>query len=185
MEFRRVLFRSTRAALPLSLIISTNDAGVNVKTVEALKNQWSELGVQVILRILPNDELIENIVRTRQYEVLLIMESSGHDPDPFPFWHSSQTIDPGLNLSMLKDQEVDNVIINARATSDTNTRQQLYSKFLTLIQKSNPAIFLVQPNYIYVINEKILGVNINSLNLFNERFAGVSEWYIKTKRTVR
>ena len=168
---------------PLSFILTTNDVGLNTNAAEKLKKQWESIGVQVVLRILPNKELIEKIIPPRDYETILLFENMGHDPDPFPFWHSSQTEAPGLNLSVLKNSEIDKIIVDARSTPDPNIRNELYGKFLNLLQAQSPAIFLIQPLYTYIASKEIKGIEINKLIIPSERFSNIQDWYVKSKRT--
>ncbi|MBI3626958.1 hypothetical protein HY224_02850, partial [Candidatus Uhrbacteria bacterium] len=109
-------------------------------------------------------------------------EIIGPDPDPFPFWHSSQVDDPGLNLSLFQDKDVDRLLVEARQSSDLATREADYRKFQDIMAKQLPAIFLYSPTYTYALDRRIKGFSLDQINTPADRFNNLSEWYLKTKR---
>jgi peptide/nickel transport system substrate-binding protein len=72
-------------------------------------------------------------VRPRQFDVIVLQVRLGADPDPFPFWHSTQAKDPGLNISGWNSREADAIIATARATTDQSARGELYARLNTTI----------------------------------------------------
>jgi peptide/nickel transport system substrate-binding protein len=117
----------------LELTIATNDSLLNSEAAEALANKWKALDIKVNLAILPTKQLTDEHIRTRNFDVLLFPLKFGADPDPFPFWHSSQVKDPGYNLTGFSDQNADKLITEARTTTDQGLRQEKYKEFDRLI----------------------------------------------------
>lgn len=177
-------FRTKGDAI-LQINLSTSNSPALVRTAEILKEQWAKLGVKLEIHSLPYPQLDEQVIRPRAFQALLIIENVGHDPDPYPFWHSSQVIDPGLNLSNFKSNEADKYIVAARTTADPNLRKTDYAKFIDIVNSYSPAVFLVRPSYLYVVQDNIKNLNPASIAVPYERFAGISEWYVKTKRDLK
>ncbi len=171
-----------RGSSELKFTLATNDSPTNVHTAELLIKQWEKLGVGVSLNTLPTKDLNESVIKPRNYDMLLFAQKLGADPDPFVFWHSSQTKAPGLNLSNYSNTNIDSLISQARASTDKTERDALYLQIHDIIRQDLPAIFLVQSVYTYAITDQIRGFGINSLPDETTRFYDLRNWYLSTKR---
>ena len=174
-----------KGSVELKFSLATNDNPVNVRTAEMLIEQWKAIGVSVSLNIQPTRELNENVIKPRNYDMLLFAQKLGADPDPFVFWHSSQTKNPGLNLSNYSNQAVDKLISEARATTDKVERDKKYLELHEIMKQDLPAIFLVQSVYTYAMTDQIEGFGINSLPDQTARFYDLRNWYLDTKRVLK
>jgi len=166
----------------LSIILTVPDIPELSKTAEILQSNWQEAGFKVKISLVSPTEIIDNIIRQRDYEILIFGQVLNLDPDPFSFWHSSQKNDPGLNLSLYQNKAVDTILKNARGELEEEKRLKLYGDLSNQITKDVPAIFLYIPKYLYVVNEKIKGIKTTKINLPANRFSSIENWYIETKR---
>jgi peptide/nickel transport system substrate-binding protein len=172
----------TKGGVVLSFTITTNDFILNVKSAENLRDQWKKINAEVKINVVQTAELERSYIRTRNYEALLFSESTGVDPDPFVFWHSSQSLNPGLNLSQYKNTEADRLIVEARNTLDPVARTEKYKQFQTVLATDIPALFLNESEFIYELNPDIKGTTIETLANPEDRFYDITKWYIETKR---
>ncbi|MDP3697231.1 MAG: ABC transporter substrate-binding protein, partial [Candidatus Taylorbacteria bacterium] len=78
-----------------------------VKTAEALKSTWESYGAKVNLRILSLKNILEDVSRTIDYELLLFGNTVSVEKDLFAFWHSSRRSYPEQNLSLYQNKNVD------------------------------------------------------------------------------
>ena len=152
------------------------------KTSVLLQEMWKELGIDVKIKNIQGSELENDYIKPREYDALLFGEILNYDPDPFAFWHSSQKMEYGLNLALYDNTEVDGLLEEARQETDQTVREEKYRKFQEIIAEDIPAIFLYSPNYLYVHNRLVQGVELNNIVIPSNRFNGVEEWYVKTKR---
>jgi len=166
----------------VKLTITVPDMPELRQTAEIIQRNWSTLGIEVKISLIPLDEIIDEIIRPRNYEAILFGQVLSLDPDPFSFWHSSQKRDPGLNLSLYGNKNVDIALEKARYETDLKKRMLLFQDFQKEINKDIPAIFLYSPRYLFIVKKDIKGIKTNRINLPADRFANVEEWYIKTKR---
>lgn len=167
---------------PLTITITTVDAKENVTVAQAVQRAWAEIGITVVIDAVPADAIQKDRIRPRQYEALIYGEIIGADPDPYPFWHSSQNADPGLNLAGFSNRTVDELLENARATNNTEKREEMYVKFQDILAEEVPAIFLYSPTYTYAVSRRVQGVEAATVFSPSDRFSNVESWYIKTKK---
>ena len=165
----------------LSFTLTTINQPQLVRVANLLKDYWQKVGAQVDVKIVELSEL-KVIIKDRDYDALLYGQALGLEPDLYPFWYSSQTIDPGLNLSGYQNKDADQLLKNARETLDNNEKQAKYEKLQDIITEDSPALFLYNPDYVYWVSAKIKGLETTKIVDPAKRFSNVENWFIKTKR---
>ncbi|MBU0707422.1 hypothetical protein KKG41_03545 [Patescibacteria group bacterium] len=166
----------------LRFTLTTIDQPDFVATANMLKDYWQKIGVGVELRIIDSSRIQKYVIKPRDFEALLVGEIVGTDPDPYSFWHSSQGRDPGLNLSVFVNKDVDQLLEEARKINDEEQRRMKYLHFQNILADELPAIFLYNPTYTYGLNKKIQGFELDRIITPADRFTDIEEWYINTKR---
>ncbi|MFA6416395.1 MAG: ABC transporter substrate-binding protein [Candidatus Paceibacterota bacterium] len=169
----------------LSFSIFTSDVPELKAVAEMVREQWSKIGAKVEVRIFEAGDLNENFIRPRKYDALLFGEVVGRHPDPFPFWHSSQRLDPGLNIAQYTNVTADKLLEEARSATDEKTKLTKYRLFQKEIAKDQPAVFLYSPYYLYLLSNDIKGAKFPAITNPAERFASIHLWYNKTDRLWR
>lgn len=164
----------------LQFSIATADAPELKQTAEFVRQEWRSIGVDVTVKVFESGDLTQDIIRQRKYDALLFGEVIGKDLDLYAFWHSSQRIAPGLNLSMYVNAKTDKLLEDARKTSDESIRLSKYAEFESLVKSDIPAIFLYSPNFIYIVPERLRGLSLNQVTTAWDRWNDVNEWYITT-----
>jgi len=166
----------------LHLKITTTDWPEYVRTAELVQQTWLDIGLETEIESFGAGTIQQTAVRPRDYEVLLFGNILPAQPDPYPFWHSTQTRSPGLNLALFKDEEVDKLLEEARKEPDADKRREQYISFQEKILDSNPAIILYRPYYLFAQKDKVRGVEVSHADLPASRFNKVTDWHINTKR---
>ncbi|KKQ27945.1 MAG: Extracellular solute-binding protein [Candidatus Magasanikbacteria bacterium GW2011_GWC2_37_14] len=141
---------------------------------------WQEVGVKTKVDFVASRDFSKEVLRNRDYDVLLYGEIIGSDPDQYPFWHSSQANFPGLNLAGYVNRNADATLQKIRVTTDEKEKAELYKSFQELLTSELPAIFLYMPTYTYALSDTILGVDVTKISHPADRFADVVTWYMKT-----
>jgi peptide/nickel transport system substrate-binding protein len=167
-------------SLRFSLAIS-QDAELK-KVAEMIKKDWEKIGARVDLKVYEEGDLVQSVIRPRNYDALLYGEIVGRDPDPFSYWHSSQRFDPGLNIALYANISADKLLEKAREESNREKRADLYQQFQQEITDDIPAIFLYSPNFIYLLPDNIQGVNLSGMAIVSDRFVNVNKWYARTQK---
>lgn len=166
----------------LEVTITTTDWQEYIKTAELIKEQWNKVGVKTNIQSLSTVVIQQTAVIPRQYEILLYGESLPVNPDPYPFWHSSQIKSPGLNLSLLQDKDIDKLLENARISVDPEKRKELLQSFIERFLDIHPAIVLYRPYYLFAQRTQVKGANIEQGGLPSDRFNNIEEWHMRVKR---
>ena len=169
----------------LEVTITTIQRDENVKVAEKIKELWEAIGIKVNLKIVETINIQKDIIQPRAYEILLFGQILGKDPDPYPFWHSSQANYPGLNLSLYSNNEVDKLLESGRQTADETIRQKNYFDFQKILGEDIPAIFLYSLNYTYILPSSIQGIDVDTIHQTSDRFSDINNWYIKTRKKIK
>jgi len=167
---------------PLAITLTTVDAKENITVAQIIKRSWESIGVRTELEIVPASRVQPDKIRPRDYDVLLYGEIIGPDPDPYPFWHSSQSEGGGLNLAVFSNRKVDELLEQARATTDKDKRQELYREFQDILADDLPAVFLYSPTYTYAVDRRVQGIETGTIFAPADRFMEIKKWYVKTKK---
>lgn len=168
----------------LTLTITTVDFPEFMAVAELVKQQWQALGIDVSVEVVDADSMQQVILKERSYDVLLSGVLLGVDPDPYPFWHSSQIDYPGLNIALYADKEVDKLLEKGRTAVDQALREQAYVDMQVKLVEDAAAVFLYQRTYTFARLKDIKGANTTEIVVPADRFADVTNWYMKTKRVV-
>ena len=167
---------------PLAVAVTTSSGRDEYKKiVNALKQQWSKLGVDVQLREIDTSStttsFVQSVLQPRDYDALLYELELGADPDVFAYWHSSQASASGYNFANYSNRTVDNDLVGGRSRTNSALRAAKYIQFVNQWLNDAPAIGLYQSVGSYVLNN---GASIaeprGSLNTMNDRYADVTTW---------
>jgi peptide/nickel transport system substrate-binding protein len=171
----------TKDGKRLSFTLLVSDFPEHQVAADFLISAWKSIGIDAQWESLsPAD--IQARIREREYDAILFGQVTGHDPDPYPFWHSTQREDPGLNLTAAKNKDIDKLLEEARKTNRLEERISKYKEFQSLLLDEHIAIFLYSPSYHYAVADKIKGIEAGVITNPSERFSDVAAWYIKTER---
>ncbi len=166
----------------LSFVLTTVNQPIMKNLANILKKQWQAAGIEITVNVLDTSALEQEVIKPRNYELLLFGQGLELFLDPFPYWHSSQIKDPGFNLSGYENKESDNLLAKARQTLDPEERKAALEEFQNILIEDTPAVFLYSPDYIYLISKRIKGITDKIITDPSKRFSGIESWYIKTKR---
>jgi len=174
--------KSGSGTIALSFSISTGDASELRQVAGELALAWEKLDAQTEVLVFETGDLNQNVIRPRNFDALLFGEVVGRDIDLYPFWHSSQRTDPGLNVALYANGRADTYLDNARSASDPEEIEKNYRAFAKELEADQPAVFLYTPSFLYVVPKKIAAISLDSLMVSQDRFLGIRDWYIATDK---
>ncbi len=174
--------KTKKNTVTLAFSISTSDAPELELAAQKIQEDWQKLGAKVDLQIFDTGDLNQNIIRPRKYDALFFGEIIGRDLDLYPFWHSSQRNDPGLNIAQYVNSKADKALEQARTTLDPEVRATKYADFTKEIENDVPVVFVYSPSFTYILPSKVHGVRLGQITIPGERFLNVKDWYIETNK---
>lgn len=160
-------------------LVSLKDSDYEVVAKELVK-QWKKIGVKVDLRIVAPEDIQQNVLRPRAYDVLLYELAIGADPDVYAYWHSSQATQNGLNFANYKSGVADDALLSARARFEESLRKIKYTVFVRQWLKDAPAVGLYQSTIRYGSNDEVrsLGEDTSIVSPI-DRYRLVEYWTVQ------
>lgn len=160
----------------LSFTLSYYKNDFNDKLANTIKDLLKADGVVLNLEPLSYTQLTQEIVATRDFELLLYEIVTTVDPDQYNLWHSLKSNYPDLNLSGYSYERVDILLEDARRSIDTKTRTEKYLLFQKYLTQDAPVIFLYHPNYKYVVKDSVKVGDIQNITFPHQRFEDIAYW---------
>lgn len=169
-------------------IVTNTDDPLRARIAQQLADDWKKIGANVQVELMPAPSLVQEALRPRNFDAVLFgVTQLPADPDPYALWHSTQTPDKseaGQNYSGWENLEADDLLQEARRTTDPAQRAELYRQFQMLFMEDVPAAILYYPVYTYGIDQRLHGVQLAPLLDAGDRFRSISQWYINTRRVI-
>ncbi len=170
---------------PLALTIVTTKNPDFEKALEQISSQWRKLGVTVTTTIVdssdPSQNVTQDILKPRRYDVLLYQLTIGGDPDVYAYWHSSQVTN-GLNFANYKNVIADEALASARSRLDPALRNAKYLTFVRQWLNDAPAIGLYQATAQYVHTSGVHTIpTATTLISPADRYNSVLYWTVGTR----
>jgi peptide/nickel transport system substrate-binding protein len=167
---------------PLTLSVVTTKNNDFESALEILAKQWRTLGVTVTTNIVdPSDQsqnVVQDVLQPRQYDVLLYQLTIGGDPDVYAYWHSSQAAS-GLNFSNYKNPVSDDALVSARSRTEADLRNAKYITFANQWLDDAPAIGLYQATMQYVHTKNIHALSNDFMLVSSaDRYGDVRFWSV-------
>lgn len=165
----------------LSLTLRTSNAPLFNSIVETIAAQWEAAGVEVVIEQFDQSGLVQSVIRNRDFQALLFGLDTNRSQDLYPFWHSSQQDDPGLNIAQYTNLTVDDLLETAHTEQDSEAREAALIEASQTIIAERPAVFLFQPTLVYVTRPDLALAPMESLGRPSDRFSNVADWYTESE----
>jgi peptide/nickel transport system substrate-binding protein len=140
--------------------------------VTAMQEFWNEIGIAMQPDLLPFQSLVEAVAVTFDFDAFLIGFSWGPSPDQGAMFECG-AYQAGFNVVRYCNEEIDELLAEARAEQDQDRRLELYTEFQNLIMADLPIAVLDFPRSISGINTRVHNVFPSTIN---ERFNAETWW---------
>ena len=168
--------------LTLSVTIQTINDPVLAEATEIVAKQWRELGAEVKVEQYEQSNLVNSIIRPRSFEAVMFGIEIGRQVDLYPFWHSSQQTDPGLNIAQYANLKVDERLEILRKETDPDIRKEIRNEIYKTLEEEIPAVFLYTPTINYLTDNKLKIDNTNFPEGPHNRFSFIARWHTSTDK---
>ena len=163
----------------LTFTISYLNNENNQRLLDTLSSLLADEGIIVNLEPLTYSQLTQEILATRNFEVLMYEIELTVDPDQYNLWHSLQKEYPNLNLSGYEYSRVDILLEEGRRNIDRKERKEDYGLFQKYLIQEMPVVFLYRPSYLYVVRDNISGIDIENIVRLEDVYRNIYEWEIQ------
>ncbi len=145
-------------------------AGSNIgrQIDEMLATEFARVGVKAEVRPLEWASFVERIDGGDFEAASLAWSASDPNPDPFPYWHSSQWPPHGLNSGFYRNPEADRLMEEARREMNADARLRIYHRLHAIFRDDAPAVFVTNASAKYALRRDIGGLVTSPLG-----FAGI------------
>jgi peptide/nickel transport system substrate-binding protein len=185
-----------RAGRPLALALLTLDDPDRLAVANEIARQWGQLGVRLEIQAADAETLRRRLAAHDFTLVLYGLQRLGADPDVYELWHSSKA-DDGSNYAGLRDDQIDELLANARRERDIALRASSYEAFQRRWVDLVPSIMLYQPLLIDTATNQLDGLDLDQrsgpADLATSRlvlghaghFRNVTRWFIRSAREIQ
>jgi peptide/nickel transport system substrate-binding protein len=172
----------TRDGAALRFTLLHAEDPLQEEAAAAIRAQWAKVGVKADLQAANMRSLLEDHLIPRTYQAALVELNLAPypDPDPYPFWHQTQSPE-GQNYSQLDDRAISELLEEARTAISPEERTRLYQTFQYRFVYQLPALFLWHPVYSYALDARLEGVTMGPMYDPSERLATAAGWYVQEK----
>lgn len=170
----------------LTLTIVTMKNPDYERALEVLQKQWQGLGITITTSIAdasdPSQNIAQDVLQPRRYDVLLYQLAIGGDPDVYAYWHSSQA-SGGFNFSNYKNNLADEALLSARTRTEPALRSAKYVTFAKQWLSDAPAIGLYQATAQYVHTPSVHAADTTKTTFVSpiDRYSSVLYWTVGSK----
>lgn len=174
----------------LELTLTTTKSDEYQAVSDAIKNDWTALGVSVKVKVIDTttdgSAFVQNTLQARNYDVLVYKLAIGADPDVYAYWHSSQLGQTGYNFSNYVSKSADAALASARSRIEPDLRDAKYKQFARTWLDDAPAIALYQPVSEYIFSKNDTTVETGSKVVTPaDRYANVLDWSVHTDQVYK
>jgi len=150
------------------LIPGGSETGEKIATI--LKEELDNMGIQMDIRK-TEWAVFTTRLNERNFDAVTLAWSMGVESDPYQIWSSTQA-ESGSNFIGFKNQEVDNLIEEARTEFNREKRMQLYRRFAEIVHNEQPYTFLFCRKSTVAVNKRFENVVVYPLGI------DLLEWYV-------
>lgn len=166
----------------LQFLLYAPDEPFQSRLIERIARDWETIGVRAVPTPVTFVSLMSDFLLPRSFDAALITFDIPGDPDQYWLWHSSQSEEGGFNYAGWRNEEVDQLLQEARSITDENARRALYARFQEIFAEEAPSLLLFYPVYTYGVDQQVHNVQIGPINRPADRFANFADWYMVTRR---
>ncbi len=156
-------------------IITNQGNQERIKVAEIIQRQLRDVGVKVKIKVVEWSVFLTEFINKKDFEAVLLGWSLSRDPDNFDIFHSSKTREGEFNFVGYRNQQVDDLLVEARRVFNQEKRRSYYHQIHQIIYDDQPYMFLYAPDNLSILNARFNGVKPAPLGIgYN-----FIDWWVK------
>jgi peptide/nickel transport system substrate-binding protein len=159
-----------------STTIWTNDNEQRVDIAVNVQAQLEEIGVEVEIEELEWGAYLERTANGEHDMYILGWSTVTSDADygMYPLFHSDSLGETG-NRSFIEDDELDELLDEARRETDPDARQELYSQAQELLVELAPMLYLNHQEYLLGVNDSVKDFFVDAQGIYQIKQTYIEE----------
>lgn len=171
-----------KGGVPFRFVLLAVNEPNRLREAQDISKQLRAIGIEADVQTAGWSGIVQDFLAPRHFDAVLTeIYSPTADPDPYPFWDSSQ-IKGGLNVAGWSNRIADQLLEDGRQNQNRTVRKQDYANFQSLFAQEQPSILLYYPVYAYAVPSSLHGVQLGMMIQSADRFENVTDWYMRTQR---
>lgn len=160
-----------------TITIKVPDIERHIQFARRIADLWEEkFNMSVEVEPVPAENFSEQVIKNRDFELILYGQEVGRDPDRYVYWHSTQKDAPNLNITGFEQVRADRALEEGRKAVDYSERVVHYNEFQSVIEEDAPAIFLYHPYINYYVSDYFKGLGDKYTFAMGDRFLDFANW---------
>ncbi len=128
------------------------------QTAAIIQQDLAAVGIRMEIRTVEWAAFINEFVKKRKFDALILGWNITPDPDQYDIWHSSKTGPDELNHVGYANPEVDRLLEEGRRTFDIEGRKKAYFRIQEILAEEQPLVFLYYPDALPAVHKRIRGI---------------------------
>lgn len=153
------------------------DTAVQQRVAQEVANQWSELGVAVVVETAVSITEMREKLAARDFDVALVDITPSIDPDLYDFW-SQEAIIRGQNYGGWNNRRASEALEAARQVWGNGERRPSYNTFLSIYADQVPAVTLYQHVYTYALSSEVNQAEVGPIYEPRDRYQTFANWFL-------
>ena len=198
--FESATGKRERDGVPLKISFVIPNIKEAQRIAEMLTENWRRIGISVETETIPEKE-IPTAIAEKQFDAILYGYEADTPKDLVALWKSgnrenlasitsfgSPTLN-GLLIDLERSTPPSRLAEQLSRAGDDNWRNIVYDAIKVEMMKNVPAIFLYSPHFLYIVPERIKGVDLQRgqqrfgrITDPSDRFANVHKWHTQRER---
>ncbi len=154
------------------------------KTAEAIKEDWSKIGIKVNISLIEKSEIASSL-KDKNFDMFLFGLNISDKKSYYSFFHSSQTSYPKLNIAGYANKKVDSLTEKLLEDGvDLETQIASVKELSSEIQKERPVLLLYKPFFSTIYRtDKLNLIFANQIKDNEDRYLNIVDWFIYKEKT--
>jgi peptide/nickel transport system substrate-binding protein len=128
------------------------------QTAAIIQQDLAAVGIRMEIRTVEWAAFINEFVKKRKFDALILGWTISPDPDQFDIWNSAKTGPDELNVIGYANPEVDRLLEEGRRTFDVERRKKAYFRIQELLAEDQPYVFLYHADALPAVHRRIRGI---------------------------
>lgn len=136
-----------------------------LRCAELIQKNLKDVGIRMKIRVIEWSSMINEFINKRRFEAVLMGWFLTRDPDCYDIWHSSKTREGEFNFIGYKNERVDELLEEGRATFDQEKRTGIYREIHKILYDEQPYLFLYSSDALPIVNSRFKNVETSPIGI--------------------